>query len=63
MVQSIADWREKAEKAVSLNDAIAYGEKQIACLERLPKTEAWEKNIIDARTALGLFYAQMGQYW
>jgi predicted ATPase len=52
----------KAEKAVALNDAIAYGEKQVTCLERLPKTEGLGKNIIDARTALGLFYAQMGQW-
>jgi predicted ATPase len=34
----------KAEKAVSLNDAIAYGEKQVTCLEKLPKTEGLEKN-------------------
>ena len=40
----------KAEKAVSLNDTIAYGEKQVTCLEKLPKTESLEKNIIDART-------------
>jgi tetratricopeptide (TPR) repeat protein len=52
----------KAEKAVSLNDAIAYGEKQVTCLEKLPKTEGLEKNIIDARTTLGLFYAQMGYF-
>jgi class 3 adenylate cyclase/tetratricopeptide (TPR) repeat protein len=52
----------KAEKAVSLNDAIAYGEKQVTCLERLPKTEGLEKNIIDARTTLGLFYMQMGYF-
>jgi tetratricopeptide (TPR) repeat protein len=50
----------KAEKTVSLNDVIAYGEKQVTCLERLPKTEGLEKNIIDARTALGLYYMQMG---
>jgi tetratricopeptide (TPR) repeat protein len=52
----------KAEKAGSLNDAIAYGEKQVTCLERLPKTEGLEKNIIDARTVLGLFHAQMGHF-
>jgi tetratricopeptide (TPR) repeat protein len=52
----------KAEKAVALNDAIAYGEKQVTCLERLPKTEGLEKNIIDARTVLGLFYMQMGHF-
>jgi predicted negative regulator of RcsB-dependent stress response len=40
----------KAKKSVSLNDTIAYGEKQVTCLEKLPKTESLEKNIIDART-------------
>jgi tetratricopeptide (TPR) repeat protein len=52
----------KAEKAVSLNDAIAYSEKQVTCLERIPKTEGLEKNIIDARTTLGLFYAETTQW-
>jgi tetratricopeptide (TPR) repeat protein len=52
----------KAEKPGSLVDAIKYKEKQIKCLERLPKTEGLEKNIIDARTILGLFYAQMGHF-
>jgi class 3 adenylate cyclase/tetratricopeptide (TPR) repeat protein len=52
----------RAEKAVSFNDAIAHGEKQVACLERLPKTEGLEKNIIDARTALSFFYMQMGHF-
>ena len=51
-----------AEKAVSLNDVIAYGEKQINCLGRLPKTKGLEKNIIDARTVLGLFYGQMSHW-
>jgi tetratricopeptide (TPR) repeat protein len=52
----------KAEKPGSLVDAITYKEKEIECLERLPKTEGLEKNIIDARTALGLFYTQMGYF-
>jgi tetratricopeptide (TPR) repeat protein len=42
--------------------AITYKEKQIECLERLTKTEGLEKNIIDARTVLGLFHAQMGHF-
>jgi predicted ATPase len=29
----------KAEKAGSLDDAIAYGEKQVACIERLPQEQ------------------------
>jgi tetratricopeptide (TPR) repeat protein len=51
----------KAEKAGSLDDSISYGEKQIACLEKLPQTDEIEKNIIDARTKLGLYYTQMTQ--
>jgi class 3 adenylate cyclase/tetratricopeptide (TPR) repeat protein len=51
----------KAEKAGSLDDAIDFRHKQIACLERLPQTEYVEKNLIDVRTVLGLYYAQMGR--
>jgi class 3 adenylate cyclase/tetratricopeptide (TPR) repeat protein len=49
----------KCEKAASINDAIACGEQRVACLERLPRTEDVEKKIIDTRTTLGLYYAQM----
>jgi tetratricopeptide (TPR) repeat protein len=51
----------KVEKAGSLDDAIAYGEKQVACIERLPQTEELEKNLIDARTTIGSYYTQMAQ--
>jgi class 3 adenylate cyclase/tetratricopeptide (TPR) repeat protein len=49
----------KAEKSGSLNDAVIYGERQVVCLEKLPKKEDLEKNLIDARTVLGLYYIQM----
>ena len=49
----------KAEKAATLNDAIAYAKKRIACLEKLPVDDEVEKKIIDARTVLGLYYVQM----
>jgi tetratricopeptide (TPR) repeat protein len=51
----------KAQKAGSFGDAIVYGEKQVACLEKLPQTDDVEKNLIDARTKTGLYYAQLGQ--
>jgi tetratricopeptide (TPR) repeat protein len=51
----------KAEKVGSLDDAIDFSKKQVGCLERLPKTDGVEKNLIDARTILGLYYAQMSQ--
>jgi predicted ATPase/class 3 adenylate cyclase/ribosomal protein L40E len=52
----------KAEKAASLNDAIAYTKKRVTSLERLPQTEDVEKQIIDGRTALGLYMIQMNYH-
>jgi tetratricopeptide (TPR) repeat protein len=52
----------KAEKAAALNYAIAYAEKCVTCLERLPKTAEVQKKIIDARTVLGLYLAQMNYH-
>jgi class 3 adenylate cyclase/tetratricopeptide (TPR) repeat protein len=49
----------KAEKTASLNDAIVFAKKRIASIEQLPQTEDVEKQIIDARTVLGLYMAQM----
>jgi class 3 adenylate cyclase/tetratricopeptide (TPR) repeat protein len=53
----------KAEKAGSINDAISYGEKQVVCLEKLPLSDDLEKNLIDARTVLGLYYAQLTMHF
>jgi class 3 adenylate cyclase/tetratricopeptide (TPR) repeat protein len=52
----------KAEKAASLNDAIEYAAKRVACLESLSKTDDMDKSIIDARTALGLYYVQINYH-
>ncbi len=49
----------KAEKAASLNDAIAYTKKRVTSLERLPQSEDVQHQIIDARTALGLYMFQL----
>jgi len=46
------------EKAASFSDAIAYAEKRVACLERLPETDDLQRRIIDARTTLGLYCTQ-----
>ena len=51
-----------AEQKASFIDATIYGEKGIDCLEKLPKTEEAEKQIIDARTTLGLYYLQRADY-
>lgn len=52
----------KAEKGASLVDAILYAEKQIECLEKLPADDEVRKKIIDARTVLGLYVGQMGDW-
>jgi tetratricopeptide (TPR) repeat protein len=52
----------KAVKAGSFHDAIGYGEKQIVCLEKLPQTDAFVTNLIDARTKTGHYYAQLGKF-
>jgi class 3 adenylate cyclase/tetratricopeptide (TPR) repeat protein len=50
----------KAEKAGALTDAIAFGYKEVSCLERLLQTDEVEKYLIDARTKVGSYYCQMG---
>jgi len=52
----------KAVKAGSFHDAIGYGKKQIACLEKLPQTDTVVTSLIDARTKTGHYYAQLGQF-
>jgi class 3 adenylate cyclase/tetratricopeptide (TPR) repeat protein len=49
----------KAEKTASLNDAIAHAKKRVASLERLTQTDDVQKEMIDARTVLGLYNTQM----
>jgi len=52
----------KAEKTASFNDAIIHSKKRVASLERLPQTDDIQKQIIDARTILGLYIAQMNYH-
>ena len=49
-------------KTGSLNDAIFYCGKRIACLEKLTQTEEVQKKIIDTRTVLGVYYAQLNYH-
>jgi len=49
----------KAEKTASLNGAIAFARKSVACVERLPRTREVERQIIEARVLLGLYLVQM----
>jgi tetratricopeptide (TPR) repeat protein len=52
----------KSEKAASLNDAITYAQKRVACLEKLPRTEEVLTKMVDARTTLGLYWMQIAHY-
>jgi len=52
----------KAQNAAAFNEAIAYGKKRTACLERIPRTEDVEKQIIDARATLGMHYNQANNF-
>jgi class 3 adenylate cyclase/tetratricopeptide (TPR) repeat protein len=53
----------KAEKTASLNDAILYAEKGVACLERLTANDEVWKKIIDVKTVLALYLLQMNYYY
>jgi len=48
-----------AEEKISIKECVAYSEKRVACIERLTQTEEVQKNLIDARTALGLYYVNI----
>jgi class 3 adenylate cyclase/tetratricopeptide (TPR) repeat protein len=49
----------KAWNAASLNDAITYAQKCVACLEKLPQTKDVSRQMVDARTTLGLYWSQI----
>ena len=49
----------KAEKSMSLHEAIDYARKWITALEGLPPTEELHDEIIDARTRLGFYLFRM----
>jgi tetratricopeptide (TPR) repeat protein len=52
----------KAEKAASVSDAVAYSQKRIASLEKLPQTDKVQKKLIDTRTTLGLYFLQISNF-
>lgn len=49
----------KAEKSMSLHDAIDYARKRIIALEKMSRTEELQDEIIDARTDLGFYLFRM----
>jgi tetratricopeptide (TPR) repeat protein len=48
----------KARKSGAFDDAITYGKRRIVCLEKLSRIENVQREIIEARTTLGMFYNQ-----
>jgi len=49
----------KAAKKNLIEDAIAYAQKRLDCLESLPQTDDVREKILDTRTQLGFYYLQM----
>jgi class 3 adenylate cyclase/tetratricopeptide (TPR) repeat protein len=52
----------KAAKTASVNNAIAFAHRTVDCLEKLSPSEELERTIVSARTALGLYYAQLNVF-
>ena len=52
----------RSERAGAINDAIDYTRKRVASLERLPRTSDVQKQIIDARTDLGMYLLRILNY-
>jgi predicted ATPase/class 3 adenylate cyclase len=52
----------RAERTGSLNEAINYALKRVSCLEKLPRTDSLENEIIHLRTILGLFMIEMNYF-
>jgi tetratricopeptide (TPR) repeat protein len=52
----------KARKTSSFDDAIAYEERRVSFLETLPHNKEAEREIIDARATLGMYYTQINNF-
>ncbi len=52
----------KTQRAASYIDAIEYGKKRVLCLERLPRGDANQRAIIDARTTLSGYYTGIAHF-
>ena len=53
----------KAAKTASVNNAIAFAQKTVNSLEKLPHSEDLERGIVAARTALGLYYNNLNDFF
>jgi len=52
----------KAEKSASLPDAIEHMRKRIFCLDKLPDSEERNRDLVNARTFLGLYLSQLNHW-
>jgi len=52
----------KYQKAASLKDAVQYAKRSIGCLEKLPQNEFVQKQIIDARVILSIYYLNLNYH-
>jgi tetratricopeptide (TPR) repeat protein len=53
----------KAAKTASVNNAIVFAQKTVDSLEKLRHSEDLERGIVAARTALGLYYANLNDFF
>ncbi len=53
----------KAAKTASVNNAIAFAHRTVDYLEKLALSEDLERGIVAARTALGLYYANINDFF
>ena len=49
----------KAEKSGLIHDAISYAEKRASCIEVAPSVPDMEKQIVNARVVIGLYWTQL----
>lgn len=52
----------KSAKTASLNDAISNTQRRVFCLEKAPQSADIQKELIDARTILGLYFLQITSF-
>jgi class 3 adenylate cyclase/tetratricopeptide (TPR) repeat protein len=54
--------RRKAVKTSSRSESISHANREILCLERLPRTDIVQKRIIDSRTSLALYHTNLNHH-
>ena len=52
----------KAQKSASFEEAIEHAKMRVFCLEKIPKSEKTQRELIDARTVLSGYYLNLSYY-